>query len=347
MAVPVPAGPFVPPHQIGEHQGNSGTRFTLNRFSSGHIVKRIGVHFSTTNLRGLNISYSDGTRQTTGALQGSYAEITLQPAEVVTRASIWGEGQGRRTGRIWLETSRGQTLNAGRNTAGQDEFPINVGSGILAGFLGRSSTEIWILGFLFILPVTRTLISNVRFTLPAGDTIGSQLFREATYENVGTSGDINWDFSNSVTRTNSVSFSSSATVEFGSSISITAGIPAIAQVESSFSWSVSATATWQRTNETQLTFGWGLSGSLAPGDTVQGRALCQHGQADLEYTATVRHEFASHNPITYTDRGVLECSEYAFATASARPGKIRGHVQELEDNKNQELAAEKQIKSRL
>ena len=112
MSVPVPSGPFARPIRvIGDHLGTSGTQFDFTRFDQGRIVKRIGVHYNpSTCLRGISISYENGDTRTTGALQNSYNEITLEPGETIRRASLWGNGRGTRTGRIWLETDRGRTL---------------------------------------------------------------------------------------------------------------------------------------------------------------------------------------------------------------------------------------------
>ena len=336
MSIPYPTGPFVRPWRIiGDHLGTNGTGFSLSQFDQGRIVKRIGVHYNPrTCLRGIAISYENGDRDFTGTAQNNYAEITLQPGETITRASLWGNGVGTRTGRIWFETDRGRTFNAGRDTTGQDEFPINVGSGILAGFVGRSGTDIYILGFAFIIPVRSTTISNVRFGLPSGDSIVPHvLVHETPFTNNQTDRDLDWDFSNEVERTNSVTFSSSVTLEFGASLSVSAGIPAIVSVEGGYSWGISGTTTWQRTTETTVRFRWSLNGTLGPGEQVICTAICQFGRANVKYTADVSHVFTDGQVWSYSDRGTLENAEYAFAEASARTGRIGDRVHEVQESK--------------
>ena len=329
------SNPYSPVRSIGDTTGNNGTQFDLRRFEQGRIVKRIGVHYDPrTCLRGISISYENGERATTGTLQGSYNEITLNPGETITRASLWGNGVGTRTGRIRFETDGGRTFNAGRDTTGQDEFPITVGSGILAGFTGRSGVDIFILGFVFIKPVRSTEITNVRYTLPSGGNIVPHaLVSEARFSN-NQSSPITWDFINSVERTNSVTFTSSVTLEFGVSVSVSAGVPGIVSVESGYSWGVGATREWSRTNETTVTFTWSLGGSLQPGEEVTCNAICQYGSASVPYTANVRHVFQDNHAISYTDRGTLENAEYAFAEATARTGRIGAGVHELQESED-------------
>lgn len=352
MSIPYPTGPFVRPfHMVGDHLGNNGTGFSLCRFDQGRIVKRIGVHYNPrTCLRGISISYENGDRESTGTAQNNYEEITLQPGEKIARASLWGNGVGTRTGRIWFQTDRDRIFNAGRDTTGQDEFPINVGSGILAGFVGRSGTDIFILGFTFIIPVRETLISNVRFALPSGDNIVPHVLVHETPFTNNTNSDLNWDFSNEVERTNSVTFSSSVTLEFGGSLSVSAGIPAIVSVESGYSWGVSRTSTWESTTETTVRFRWSLSGTLNPGEQVICTAVCQFGRANVTYTADVKHVFAGGQEWSYSDRGTLENAEYAFAEASARTGRIGDRVHEVQESKEADavVAAENSaVKPRL
>lgn len=336
MSIPFPTGPFVRPFRIiGDHLGTNGTGFSLCRFDQGRIVKRIGVHYNPrTCLRGISIYYENGDHEFTGTAQNNYDEIILQPGEKITRASLWGNGVGTRTGRIRFETDRGRTFNAGRDTTGQDEFPINVGSGILAGFVGRSGTDIYILGFVFIIPVRSTLISNVIFALPSRDNIVPHiLVHETPFTNNQTDRDLHWDFSNAVERTNSVSFSSSVTLEFGASLTVSAGIPGIVSVESGYSWGVGTTRTWERTNENRVTFTWSLTGTLGPGEQVICTAICQFGRANVSYTADVRHVFTDGQEWSYSDHGILENAEYAFAEASARTGRIGDRVHEVQESK--------------
>lgn len=336
--IPTLVGPYVvPQHFIGDHQGSNGTGFAMGRFSNGHVVKRIGVHYNpSTHLRGISITYSDDHRESTGTAAGNYAEIILRPGEKIVAASLWGNGVGTRTGRIRFETDQNRSFNAGRDTSGQDEFPINVGSGILAGFRGRSGTDIFILAFVFILPVSRTVISNVRYTVPSRG-ISSETLQEVTYRNDHASGDVNWDFSNSVTRINTVAFSSSVTAEFSASLTISAGVPGIVDVSSGYTWGVGTTSTWTRTNETQVVLVWGLSGTLAPGERILCRATCQYGKADVDYTADVQHTFPDGQLWSYTDRGVLDSAQYAFANATALPAPNVQRIHELDENTDDDV----------
>ena len=327
-------GPYTPRSPVGPF---SGFEIHIVGFiPDGEIVKRLGVHFNPrAHIRGINTSFSDGSRRSIGFQSGDYAELTLAPAETIRRASLWGSDRTFVT-RIRIETSRGQVLDAGRSTG--HEVSADVGSGILAGFTIKvpgdvPQGDIRSMALVFIIPIRRTIISDVKFTLPTSDSISAQTLSQADYSNNFSNRDVNWDFTKSVTRTNSVTFEMSATVEFGASVTVTAGIPKIAQVEATAYWTVSATASYERTRSTDVTFSWSLGGTLAPGEAIRVLAYCQHGNADVDYTATVRHEFNNGLSTGYTGHGVLKCAEYAFANLSAQPRSSTGQVLEIEGSK--------------
>ena len=318
---PFPGGGwYVPGYAIG---GGGGSGFIICEFDASKVVRKVGVNYSSKYLRGIRVNYNDDTRSVQiGSASDSYKEITLQPAERITSASLWGNGVGTRCGRIRFSTDKGQTLDAGKNTSGQTEYPIDVGSGILAGFCGRASADIDALSFVILKPVASVVLSNVSYTAPPPNTIRPvNLTNDVTYTN-GGSVPVDFDFSNSVQRTNTCTFTSEATMTFGMSVTVSAGIPEIAQVETGFNWEVSETHSRSVSTSESVTLSWGLRGTLQPGQRVVCSATCQYGTADVSYSARVTINFKSGASKSYTERGLMQNTQYAFATASVREIKM-------------------------
>ena len=107
--------------------------------------------------------------------------LKMIPGEIITKAILYGNGEGQWLGHIHFETSQGQTFDAGRDTTHVNPFVIDVGSGILLGALltprqsHESGTEnIANLAWLFLgHPIDRISITDVKFESdPTGTNSG-------------------------------------------------------------------------------------------------------------------------------------------------------------------------------
>lgn len=312
---PFPNGPWVPPHWIG---GSGGEPFIVFEGSQGKVVRTIRVHYNSNHLRGLRVTYHDGTQSTqVGWAANSFDEITLQPGEIITEASLWGNAIGTRTGRIRIGTNRGNTLDVGNKTV-RDEFPVNVGSGLLAGFSGRAAADIGLLSFIFLNPVRNVEITDVNYKeLPPNSAISQHLLHKAVFENP-TSGDEEWDSSNSTSRSNITQFTE-ASFSSGMSASIAAGVPLIVEAQAEYQWEMGVSQTWRESTITQVVLQWRLSGILAPGKAVTTIATCQTGIANVQYTCLVTITTTEGN-LVYSSTGTLRSVQYDFANAHAVDG---------------------------
>ena len=109
------------------------------------------------------------------------AILKLAPGETITTAILYGDGNGAWLGHIHIETSLGQTFEAGRDTSDIRPYGIDVGSGILLGAVitphqsdESGAEDIASLGFLFLgQHIDHISISNVTFKSdPAGTNSG-------------------------------------------------------------------------------------------------------------------------------------------------------------------------------
>lgn len=288
---------------------------------AGKVVKKLGVHYDGGwCLKGIQVTYNDNTVSArAGTANNSYKEITLAPGERITSASLWGNGIGTRTGRIRFETDKGHIFDAGKDTSGQTEYPMDVGSGILAGFAGRAGGEMDCLSFIFLRLIESVEITNVKYDTPPSDTIHpTSLTNETKYSNLQGREPITWQFANKVERTEVSSFTSETTMTFGMGVKVTAGVPEIASAELETHWEIGVTQSTTASSSTTAVLEWGLSGVLQPGQEVVCQATAQYGNADIKYSATVTLRFVDGAVKTYNERGVLHNTRWAFTTATHR-----------------------------
>ena len=325
-----PDGPYVAGNAVG---GGGGHTFIQCEADRGVLVKKIGVYYDSSWLQAIEVTYTDGTKAATaGKPSGSYAELIFEPGETVISASLWGNGVGTRTGRIRIKTKKGQTLDVGRNTSGQNEYAMDVGSGFVAGFAGRCGSDIDALSFVFLLPVKKVEMKDVKYTQPPPRTaIRPTNLTSTTYQcDSNKAGGLDWNFTNSVQRTNAYSFTSQTSQEFGVKVEVTAGIPEIASVTGGFEWKIGESQSQEWSNTESTTLSWSLSGHLGPGESCKCSATCQFGNADVEFSCKVKITFLDDDQVLqYAEKGVLRNAQYAFATATKSDTFAM-----LEDSKN-------------
>lgn len=307
---------WLPRHIIGG--STSGVPFEIFGGNSGRFVRTIRVHFNSDNLFGISITWTDGTNSPQiGRAEHFIRSITFSEGETVTRASLWGNGIGTRSGRIFLRTSRGQVLDAGRNTAGQDEFVIDVGSGHLGGFAGRHGYEIDSLGFIFLRPIMSSEITDVRYdALPPNSSIGTTTLTQTLFSNNGPNNQ-EWRFAHFMGITDTTVWELLAFIRFGGGVRVRAGIPRIASVSGQFRWEVGAAISWEQTTSTTIQHSWDIGGILTPGLSILAAATLQVGTADVPFSSTVTIRLINGAILTYQERGILRSVQHSFARATA------------------------------
>ncbi|KAL7629691.1 hypothetical protein AAE478_001214 [Parahypoxylon ruwenzoriense] len=288
----------------GQVGGKGGSlSFNKSRFQNGIMLQRVGVWHDSSCLRGLRLTWTDGTSDMYGSTAGDWKEIAFSPGELCRELVLWGNGIGTRTGHIKIVTER-QTFDWGKNVSGQDAYPMNVGSGLLVGFRGACGTDIDRLSPLFLNP-TESLISKVKYSSsPTGGIVPVQLDTQ-TFDARNRS-KIHWEFRGTRKRVVSNTWSQSSTLTFGMSMKIQAGIPEVASVEAGAEWSMSDTSSYSTTETQERELGWEVSGDIENGEAIRCTALCQEGKTSLDYTSDVTVTFKDGKKLTFTERGRLD-----------------------------------------
>jgi len=312
-----PQGPFQPIHRIGGQY--SGTPFATCKWVQGSqaaVVKGLRVWYNSSYLRGIQVTYSDDSRSPVyGKADDSSKSITLAPGERITSLTLWGNGVGTRTGRISLTTT-GQSLDAGKNTSGQTAYDIDLGSGILVGFVGRHGSDIDQLGAVFLRSaITRVIVTNVVYNPDlAGKSDGIQnvSLDTAQYSN-DKNKQITWNFGGSTSRSKSTTYSQTSGNIYGVSVGVEVSAEPFGigvKASGGFEWKHEESQTTGTSVTSDVTFNWGLSGTLEPGESCTCTALVQRGEGSTNYTAKVTVKLDDGTTNSFSERGVFQNIAY-------------------------------------
>jgi|GEM_PF-3635814 len=315
---PYPPGPYSPGFFVG---GFGGSPFLTCGGTDGRAVTKLGVWTNSSCLQGIQVTYNDGSQsQVYGSVRGDYAQIIFQPGERVVELILWGNGNGTRTGRIKLSTNGGQTFDHGKDTSGQTAYSAPVGGGLLVGVVGRCAVEIDMLGLVFLGEIASVAVSDLTYVNPPTGTaagIDLVLLQSTTFTDREPK-PTDWLFANSVSRTDSTTWSQSATQQYGVTVSVSASFFDFAKVGTTYSWSITEEKTRASTVTTEKTLSWSLGGRLDPGESVTAVATCYAGSVDVNYSSKVTVIMKSGELFSYAESGVIHnvlCSE-ASATVS-------------------------------
>ena len=334
MAYGFPTGGiFAQPLGIG---GHGGAEFTECKTDKGLLVKKLGVWYDDDALQAIQVTYTDDSvGPVYGTSHKSYSDITFAPNEIVTKASLWGDGHGNRSGHIQLVTNQNQHFDVGKNVKGQDEYPIQIGSGILAGVCGRKGAEIDMLALIFLRPIDSIQISDLEFgALPTGPQGPQSKVLDTTTQYNTTKSNMTWTFANALQKTNTKTISSTTTNTFG--VKVTVGVKLSAEVKipildvdaevnesTEVAWSISWAKMEQTATTDQITLTWSISGTMAAGDEpVTCTASAIYGENEFPYTSKTTLSFVNPTAtLSYTEKGIFKTQQWANATAKAENSK--------------------------
>lgn len=136
---------------------DGGDPFCATRWKQGVVMTGIEAWANHETLRAVQFKFSDGSlSEVFGKADGDkHDRIEWKSTEAhVEKITLWGNGRGTRTGRIFVRLSDGKELDVGKDTSGQTSFdqvidPDKTG-GILLGAFGKRGEDINHLGFLFL-----------------------------------------------------------------------------------------------------------------------------------------------------------------------------------------------------
>ncbi|KAH7021355.1 uncharacterized protein B0I36DRAFT_334332 [Microdochium trichocladiopsis] len=265
--------------------GEGGDPFTAVA-EEGQVVSKLRVYKSTKDdiyLRGIKLFYTDNTEKVIGSELGDWDEHAFEAGEVVKSMSLWGDGKGKRTGRIKFTTDKGE-FDFGKDTKGQQEYPIDVGSGILIGFGGRAGSDIDQLAAIFIKGLKQRYFDNIKY---ADFDIGSGFELETIKQSdvLYQGSQYTYTFTGTQTFTKSSTFTYSITNSLSIGTTFKAGVPEVAEISVSAEWTISGTVERGETETTTDTLTWSIAVNVTD-EASQRRCTASYykGNVDVSWT---------------------------------------------------------------
>lgn len=258
----VSCAPYLWSSHIG---GQGGSVFNLNKFYAGLAIKKLEVWQGDWQLRGIRITYTDGSQQQVGGLKEDYTSFELDyiNGERITYLSLYGNGAGTRCGAFHIKTNLGRDFFPKMTSWGlKTEYVTSHGGGIILGIYGKGGSDIDSLSFMMIRPIQSMTLRNVNYDMSALATPSRKTVYEIDLVNPSSTDSDKGFIQKSMSESRSGKWSISSTFTFGQEYKVSAGIPEVADVSVSTSWSLSVTGSYESS--------WTESVS----DTVQIALIC-------------------------------------------------------------------------
>ncbi|XP_034088701.1 aerolysin-like protein [Gymnodraco acuticeps] len=296
-------------HRIGGHGGHS---FSLTGESNGATLKQLNVWVGGSQVRGVQVFLTDGRQELFGQRSGSSQEYIFQPGECFTSLSLWGNGAGTRLGAIKFKTNRSGEFFAKMTSLGlQTEYPIDVGSGICFGVVGRCGSDIDCMGFMFLTAVQSTVLMNVNYPTMSQLTpqVKVEEIKSITYDNNTTVDQVNQiESSKKITKKSSWTVTNSMEATF--SMEVSAGIPEVIEVSDTFSFTMGTEISYHLENTEERTETVSFTINVPAGKKVKADITIGRATIDLPYTGTVKITCNNGSVLQYDTSGVYKGLTY-------------------------------------
>jgi len=236
--------------------GNGGTSFDKHKFlTKGFVIRKLEVWQGKSMLRGIRITYSDGSTDQMGKLEEIYTsfELDYDNGERVIDLAVFNnyvygiQSKDERCGAFKIMTNKGRTFfpqMTDRPLAWK--FMQSPGGGIILGLHGKHGDDIDSLGFRMIRPIRSMVLRDISYNMqymaqPVRRTYLDETIPNASPETIHF---LAYEESMDIRRTGEWSISGAAT--FGLDFTISGVIPMIeATAEATASWDVSVTGQYR------------------------------------------------------------------------------------------------------
>ncbi|KXJ87124.1 hypothetical protein Micbo1qcDRAFT_218405 [Microdochium bolleyi] len=307
--------------------GEGGDPFTAVA-EEGHLVSKIRVYKSTKDdikIRGIKLFYTDNSERVIGTEQGDWGEHAFEDGETVKSMSLWGDGKGRRTGRMKITTTKGE-FDFGKKTDGQSEYPIDVGEGLFLGFDGRAGADIDSLAPVFIRKLKQRYFENIKyddFDKSSGFQLETIKQSDLLYQ--GSQYMFTFTGTQTFTKTNTFTVGITNTLSIGSSFK--AGVPEVAEITVSAEWSIAVAVERQQTETNTDTLTWSIATNItSEKDQRRCTASYYKGNIDVAWTGDLvlidvdskEHRIATKGSVKSVDASKVHASCEPLGSASSK-----------------------------
>lgn len=241
---------------VGREVGES---FNFNKTDENLVVNRVEAWTGVCTLRGIRITFSDGSQQVAGVKQGRYQgsiQLDYDAGERITYLSLYGNVQGTRLVGMYMKTSTGEEwFPKSMYWQCWTEHRMEIGSGIIIGATGKHGREVEKLAVLMLRNVTSSEMIDVEYhrsdtMLPPPQRV---LVHDITLSNPSDTDSVSGFQKITRRRQSSGEWNVTSGVSFNKSFNVTSQIPEVAEVGAQSQWQFSNTFTYDRS--------WSLSGT--------------------------------------------------------------------------------------
>ncbi|KAI4793430.1 hypothetical protein KUCAC02_032728 [Chaenocephalus aceratus] len=300
------------PTTLYEIGGNGGHSFSFTGESNGATLKQLNVWVGGSEVRGVQVLLTDGRQELFGQRSGSSQQYIFQPGECFTSLSLWGNGAGTRLGAIKFKTNHSGEFFAKMTSWGlKTEYPMDVGSGICFGVVGRCGSDIDCMGFMFLTAVQSTVLMNVNYPTMSQLTpqVNVEEIKSITYDNNTTADQVNQiESSKKITKTSSWTVTNSMEATF--SMEVSAGIPEVIEVSTGFSFTMGTESSYHLENTDERTETVTFTIHVPAGKKVKADITIGRATIDLPYTGTVKITCNNGSVLQYETSGVYKGLTY-------------------------------------
>ena len=302
--------PYLYPTIIG---GMGGIFIESYSIIDGSIVEKIGVWAGEYQIKSIKLWWTNGSSHQFGKPWGPYHEHSFQPGELITRMSLSANEAGTRLGAIGFDTSHGKHFLA-KQTRGplMPESPIEIGSGICLGVMGRAADAIDAMGFVFLKQIVSSRMIGVQY--PTINSIKLHVpintLKSMEYIN-NTCTPQAYTFECSETMTTKEIWSSTLGLDRAVKVIVEAGLPKLNLCAPGvYSLAESVSSNYQMENITEKTEKWNLLVEVPANSNVT--ATLSMGRADFSLYYTGRFVVMTIDgvEITFHVTGVYRGVEY-------------------------------------
>lgn len=303
------SSPFVTTMIIG---GQGGNAFSFYGGFDGAMLEKIGVWIGGWQIKAVKVWLTNGKVAQFGNPGGPYQEFAFEKAELITSMSLWGNGAGTRLGAIKFQTNQGRNFFAKMDKWGlKQEYPVDVGSGLCVGVMGRAGADVDCMGFVFVKPIRESVMINMNYPTIGLESpkVRPDTLASATYENKSDKPQtLSFEATKKLVRKES--WSITAGMEFAFGYKVKAGVPEVAGTEKNYTFTVSVSGTYSQENTEERTETWKFPVDVPARRTVD--AVMSIGRADisLPYNAQVRVITTDGSELVFDVNGTYEGVTY-------------------------------------
>ena len=297
--------------------GQGGGDFSFTGLQNGATLQKIGVWVGESTVKAVRVWLTDGRVERFGDPSNCpYKEFEFEVGESFKSLSLWGNGAGTRLGAIKLVTSRGREFFVKMTKWGlKTEYPIDIGSGICLGVVGKCGLDIDRMGFLFINQIESAVVENVKY--PTIGLVQPQLsnvdLASEFFDNLSGPTELHAKFECSKKLITKASWSVTNKIEASINVKVKASFLKIVEVSTGFGFSLENETKQERETTDEIERKWSFDVCVPPYTKLMATSFIGRAIIDLPYTGTMRITCKNGSVLQYNFNGTFNGATYSTA----------------------------------